>query len=379
MLPAFQAHATEAIKVPMTAEHWRPLGADSMGPKAELEFLKKEGFPQGLLMAKAGTTELTDITFRTGTIEYDYKALAADMPGIQFRNRGPEGKQDGEEVYLRMFGECRASNDCIQYVPVIHGFMLWDVYPQYQRQAFVLDGWNHVRLVVSANRLNAYINYQAAPALAIGHLESGSTEGSIRLRGPAVFANLIITPNETDGLPAESLPDPAAKDPSMVRHWQISALAPLPSPRTPSYSQMPTNPGAWKQLDADYGGLLSLNRQYFASDDPPAISWLRFNVQAAQTGTRHVSLGWLGEVWVFVNGQLVTQGKNFYYPEGERRDPDGRLSLENGSFDIPLKEGKNEVAIALFAAVHDDLRPRTRYGWGLVLRFADAHGLNFVK
>lgn len=379
LLLTLRAYGTEPIKIPMTAEHWRPLGPDSMGPKADLEFLKKEGFSQGLLIVKAGTSELTGLTFRTGTIEYDFKPLAADMPGIQFRDSGPEGKQDGEEIYFRMFGECRASNDCVQYAPEIHGFMLWNIYPQYQNQAFVLDGWNHVRLVVSANRLNVYVNYQPMPALGIGHLESGSGEGSMKFRGPAVFANLVITPGKVDGLSAQSLPDSTASDPGMVQHWQLSSLAPLPNPRTPVYSEMPTDPGAWTKENADRGGLLNLNRQYVVSEDPPAIGWLRFNVQAAQTGTRHVSLGWLGEVWVFVNGHLVTEGKNFYDPESERRDPDGRLSLDNGSFDIPLQKGNNEIAIALYASVHDDFRPRTRFGWGLMMRFADPHGLSFPK
>ncbi len=278
-----------------------------------------------------------------------------------------------------MFGDCRASNDCVQYVPVIHGFMLWNVYPQYQNQAFVLDGWNHVRLVVSASRLNVYVNYQPTPALPIGHLESGSAEGSIKLRGPALFANLVITPDATGGLPDRPAPDPTANDPGIVRHWQLSPLVPLPSPRNPAYSTLPTRADAWKKIDADHNGLVNLNRQYTASDDPSALGWLRFHVQAAQAGTRRVSLGWLGEVWIFANGKLVTQGKNFYDPEGERRNPDGRLSLDNGSFDLPLQQGTNEIAIALFASGHDDLRPRTRYGWGLIMRFADPRGLAFSK
>ena len=373
------AYAFEPIRVPMTAEHWSPLGPDSMGPKAELEFVRKEGFPQGLLMAKAGTTELRGLQFRTGTIEFDFKPLAADMPGIQFRNSGPGGTQDGEEVYFRLFGDCRASNDCVQYAPMIHGFMLWNAYPQYQNQALVLDGWNHVRLVVSTNRLNVYVNDQPMPALAVGHLESGSGEGSVKFRGPAVFANLTITPNKVDNLPSQSLPDCSANDSGMVRHWQLSALTPVRSSRTPVYSQSLTGATTWKQVDADHNGLLNLNRQYIASDAPPAISWLRFSVQAAQAGTKHVSLGWLGEVWVFVNGRFATEGKNFYYPESECRDPDGRLSLSNGSFDIPLQKGDNEIAVALYASVHDDLRPRTRFGWGLIMRFADPHGLSLPK
>ncbi len=75
------------IPVPMTAERWRPLGADSMGPKAELQFLRKEGFPQGVLVVKAGTAALNGLVFRDGTIDFDVKPLSQDMPGIQFRDR----------------------------------------------------------------------------------------------------------------------------------------------------------------------------------------------------------------------------------------------------------------------------------------------------
>ena len=132
---------------------------------------------------------------------------------------------------------------------------------------------------------------------------------------------------------------------------------------------MPQDSKAWQQIDAERGGLVNLNRKYMAGDDPPALGWLRFTVQASRPGAQRVSLGWIGQAWVFVNGRYVTQGKNFYYPEGERRDPDGRMSYENGSFDLPLRQGSNEVAIALYTSIHDDLRPRTSYGWGLMMRF----------
>ena len=90
---------------------------------------------------------------------------------------------------------------------------------------------------------------------------------------------------------------------------------------------------------------------------------------------KHVSLGWLGSVWVFVNGKLFTQGKNSYDPEGERREPDGRLALTNGSFNVPLRRGKNEVVIALYTAVHDNDHTVTHYGWGLEMRYDDPKGL----
>ena len=278
-----------------------------------------------------------------------------------------------------MFGDERASNDGMQYAPMIHGFMLWNVYPQYQNAAPLIDGWNHVRLVVSGERMKAYINRWPEPALSIGKLESGSSSGAIHLRGPAIYANMTVTPDAVDGLPAQATEDSTAHDAGMVRHWQVSALAPLIKDHTPTYAEMPSDARNWRTVEAERGGLLNLNRQFTASEDPPSVVWLRFNVTAHSPTTRRVSLGWLGQTWIYVNGKFLTTGKNFYDPESERRDPDGRLSLKNGSFDVPLVAGKNEIAIALYASVHDDFHARTRYGWGAMMRFTDFFGLSFSQ
>lgn len=349
-----------------------------MGPQGQLEFVKHEGFPEGLLVLKAGSAALNALTFHTGTIEFDLKALSSDMPGMQFRVSGNAAAPDGEEVYLRLFGDCRASNDCIQYAPLIHGFMLWNVYPQYQRRALVLDGWNHVRLVVSEHRFQAFLNDQPQPALSVGNLESGSLAGSLHLRGPAIFANLIIQPGVVDALPSEPVPDPSASDPGIPRIWQMSTLSTRRDAKAPEYADMPKTPQDWRLVKVERGGLLNLNRQYSATEDPAALGWLRLSVDSDRDTVKRLSLGWLGQVWVFVNGRFLTQGKNFYEPENERRPPDGRLSLENGAFDVPLHKGRNEIAIALCAQGHDDLRPRTKYGWGVSARFASPQGLHLL-
>ena len=122
-------------------------------------------------------------------------------------------------------------------------------------------------------------------------------------------------------------------------------------------------------------GILNLNRQFSASNEPPALTWVKTSVVSDRDQETQVSLGWIGQAWVFVNGYLITSGKNFYYPESERRAPDGRLSLENGSFSIPLHRGHNEIMIALYSSVHDDARSRTAYGWGLAMRYDDTRGL----
>lgn len=365
------------IKVPMTAERWSAVPGIGKEPKPGAQFLRQEGFPNGLLMLKSGSMSLSGLSFRNGMIEFDMKALDQDIPGIQLRESGPAGMENAEEFYVRTFPDCRASDDCIQYSPVINGFMLWNSYPQYQTQAFILDGWNHFKLVVSGERMSVYINGSPRPVLAVGQLQSGSKDGGIALRGPAVFANLTITPDAVEGLLPQPAADPTVTDRGIVRKWQFSPESTFGGV-SPEYSELPGTSAGWQSVTADRSGMVNLNRRFQLNLSKPAgLVWLRSTISSDRAQTEHVALGWLGEVWIFVNGKLVAQGKNFYYPESERRDPDGRLDLQNGSFDIPLGKGTNEVAIALFAGIHDDTHSPNRYGWGLIMRFDHPNGLTF--
>ena len=342
--------------------------------KPDVRFIGHEGFPEGAIVLKSGSVALNGFSFRDGTIEFDMKATDQDIPGIQFRGHGEPGHQDAEEVYLRSFPECRASNDCIQYAPVIHGFMLWNVYPQYQTRAPILDGWNHFKLIVSGRRMNVYINNSTRPILAVGNLESSSTEGLIQLRGPAVFANLTITPGAVEGLSPQPTPDPTAADAGMVRRWQLGPQTPARFGMDPAFSEAPPDT-AWRPITAGRFGLVNLNREYELVRHPPSLTWLRTTVTSATAQEELVQLGWLGHVWVFVNGKLITQGKNLYDPDYERREPDGRLSVENGSFRIPLQKGSNQITLVLNSAVHDSPSTINYYGWGAILRFEDSKGL----
>ena len=368
-------HAASPIKVPLTADHWQPVRDVDNPAMPDVGFIGHEGFPEGAIVLKHGSVALNGFVFRDGPIEFDMKAIDQDIPGIQFRRHGEPGHQDAEEFYLRSFPECRASDDCIQYAPVIHGFMLWNVYPQYQARAPILDGWNHFKLVVSGRRMNVYINNSPQPILAVGKLESSSTEGLIQLRGPAVFANLTVTPGAVEGLNPQPTPDPTAADAGIVREWQLGPRTPARFGQDPAFSEAPSDIG-WKPITAGRFGLINLNREYELVRHPPSLTWLRTAVTSSTTQDKLVQLGWLGHVWVFVNGRLITQGKNFYDPDYERRAPDGRLSAENGSFRIPLRKGLNHITLVLDTAVHDSPTTVNYYGWGAILRFEDPKGLH---
>jgi hypothetical protein len=206
------------------------------------------------------------------------------------------------------------------------GYMLWNSYPQYQTQAFILDGWNQIKLVVSGERMKVYINGLPHPALDVGQLESGSKEGSIALRGPAVFANLTITANAVEGFLPQPTADPTAKDRGFVRNWKFSPVKPNSGAASPKYSDLQNASAGWQSVTAERFGMVNLDRRFQLDPTKPAgVVWLRTTISSERTQAKHVALGWLGEVWVFVNGKLVTQAKNFYYPDSERRDNGGIL------------------------------------------------------
>jgi hypothetical protein len=364
--------AKTSLDISMTASHWHPVGE-----KTDVQYLSKEGFPDGIITLKSGDVALNDVLFHDGTIEFDMKPLAEDIPGIRFRQRD---HQNAEEFYIRSLPDCRAENDCIQYSPVINGFMLWNVYPEYQRRAPVFPtGWNHVRLVVSGKRMNVFINDSVEPVLAVGELLGNTLQGGLELHGPAAFANLVVTPGKTDGLSPVPLADSQGNAPGIAHAWQLGPFTPLHFGTAPSYAEKPQDAQGWKPVRSERFGFVNLDRQFVLSKEPQVLTWLRTYVDSDRDQSTQVSLGWPGQVWVFVNGKLITSGKNFYDDEKGRRAPDGRVSLQNGSFPIPLHKGKNEIVIALHASIHDNARLRTLYGWGVMMRYDDPRGLTLER
>jgi hypothetical protein len=131
-------------------------------------------------------------------------------------------------------------------------------------------------------------------------------------------------------------------------------------------------PGAsqeWKTISAERNGLVNLSRKYGLPVHEPnrAMAWLKTTIASDSKQTRKVNIGWTREVWVFVNGKLIYADKNFFDTEESRKAPDGRCSLENGAFTLPLEAGDNEVAVALA----DNF-----FGWGLMLRLPDPGGVH---
>ena len=358
------ACAEAPIQVAMNPASWQADGKTG--------FEQREGLPNGLLNVQKGTALLQNLEFRNGTIEFDIRPLDDGMPGIQFRRRNADSM---EILYLRPSPECPVAQDCIQYVPRVHGVMPWEMYPQYQTAAPVSErGWSHLKLVISTHRMKLFVNHAVMPAMTVGQLAGESLEGSLALVGPAAFANLTVSPGATEGLPPDAAPDPEAGDRGLVRHWQVS----LPSSRAldgvAALSQMPGDTSSWRPITAEAYGLVNLSRLYGSPTgrSTGALAWLKTDIRSDRVQTRKVSLGFLHEATVFVNGRLMFSGQNIYQPG----TPVGRLSLRNGSFDLPLQPGVNQVAVAL----NNILIPgHAHYGWGLQFRLDDPSGLRMAS
>jgi hypothetical protein len=123
--------------------------------------------------------------------------------------------------------------------------------------------------------------------------------------------------------------------------------------------------------------MVNLSRLYKTPDPGTlrCLAWLKTTVDSDQIQGKQVSIGWLREVWIFVNGKLVFSGRNFWDPPGPKLTPDGRLSLENGSFTLPLQKGTNEIDVAISNEESDSA---THFGWGLELRFDDLSGMKIA-
>ena len=366
------ATAAQSTTLALVASRWET--------KGDAQFVSETAHPDGILTLGHGSVTSKGLSFVDGTIDFDVKLNGGGILGIKFRDNGHRA---AEVFYMRPQPNCAASDDCVQYMPYENGAYEWDEYPEYQSKA-PLDptGWNHVRLVVSGRRMNVFINGATTPTLAVGRLAGDARAGGISLSGPARYANVSVRPGVTDGLSAQPQADPAAADPRYVRLWQIAGPFPLDSRNDPDlkvpigvdpdYRRMPSSPAAWTATQAQDKGIVDMSRLLGSSDQGSvsSLGWAKTTILSGRDQTRRVSFGWLREAWVFVNGRKVFAARNLY-GTATSRGPDGRLSLDDASFDLPLKKGRNDIVVAL----DDNFSGGQHFGWGFAMRLDSVSGL----
>jgi 3-keto-disaccharide hydrolase len=356
------AQNVKTTQIPLVPDHW-----DFQAGK--VEFLEYKGVQAVRMNENSGAMFYKDLSFTNGVIEFDVEVNQA-MPfaTLYFRVQN----QDAEHVYLRT-GTASKKNafDAVQYASIIGGVNLWDLQHEFQSSADIKIGeWNHVKLVVSGKQLRVYVNNPPEPNLEIPCMEGNTSEGRIGIGtgfpGQAIFANLIVKPNETEGLSPLPGADLTRHDTRYIRHWQVSNPDSLPYGNELNVSMLPKPGMAWEEINAERRGLVNLSRK-FGGHAKRNYVWLRAVIKSDMDQVQTLKMGFSDEIWVFVNQKPVYLDKNLYL-QGMRKSPNGRISLDNCSFEIPLIKGDNELLIG----VANDF-----YGWGIMARLENLDGISF--
>ncbi len=365
------SNAQTTISVPMQADHWLTAG--------NATFMPDNRSLNGVLEVSKGAVDLKDLVFEDGTIEFDMYMPDHGILGMRLR---AQDRDNAEALFFRPQKNCNASSDCLQYMPLEHGAFEWDLFPEYQSSAPIHTlGWNHFRLVVRGRQLRVYVNRSSKPTLSVQHMEGRALSGGLTFGGPAKYTNLVVTPAKPSVTEARVAPD---RRDGFLRHWQISTASVLPTVHDskldapmgvqPPYASMPPDGKPWRAVASETKGLVNFSHEVGSAKDGSVISlaWAKTTLVSDRAQLKTVEIGWVREVWVYVNGTLVFADRNI---EGlpAAKAADERISLGNGTFRLPLKKGKNEIAIAL-----DDNLPgnKQHYGWGMELKLADTTGLS---
>jgi hypothetical protein len=345
----------DEVKVPLTADAW------AYQPN-KAEFISHNNVPSMKLLSGDAVVTLKDFKFSDGTIEFDIDPPSPQFAGMYFRMTDTK---ESEYFYLRV---ARAGKpmamDAAQYAPIIQGVNLWDMLDHYQGPATITKNqWNHVKLVVSGKQMIVYVN-DNRPTLEIPQLEGNTMEGTIAFSGQCVISNLVVKHGQVEGLPATAGFDPTDRDPRYIRTWLLSQPTPLPEGRELFKGDFPKASVMMQHIEAERRGLVNLTRVFGASESRRFV-WLTVKLKSEKEQRRKVDLGFSDEVWVFLNGQYLYSDKNIY-GSPVRKVPDGRISIENGHFELPLNTGDNELLVGV---------ANSFFGWGLIARLDNMEGI----
>jgi hypothetical protein len=220
-----------------------------------------------------------------------------------------------------------------------------------------------------------YVNSDTRPTLTIPRLEGNATHGSLAFDGQMTVAHLVVhsTPATSAGLLSgpEGF-DPTDNDPRYLRHWQVTQPDTIPPGIDFGKKLLPGKQSVWSPIQAERRGLINLTRLFggnlprrYEGGPPRRIVWLKTTLRADREWNYKIRLGFTNDVWVFLNGRYLYIDKN-YYDEPTMKTPRGRVSIENSSFNLPLKAGVNELLIG----VGNDF-----FGWGIAARLDEVDGV----
>ena len=349
--------------IPLRAENWQfkagavefvPAGGGSGGAGSGGAMKIVDG--NGLVILKG-------VDFSDGVIEFDLLPTEKQFSSMYFRYKD---SLESESFYFRT--DRMGQPQAIQYTPIIGGINCWNLFDNYQNSAVWQPNMPiHTKLVVAGPRLRVYLNHSGEPAMDVPRLEANVTHGAICFEGKGTLSNLVVRQGQTEGLAAVEGFDPVANDPHYIRHWQVTEPVLIPKDVEFTYSLMPDSQRVWKPVGVERRGLVNLTRLFPERNFVRRIVFLKTTLHSDQARTCQLQLGFMCEVWVFLNGQWLYIDKNFYgSPIAKQR---GRISIDNSMMTIPLEKGDNVLMIGVAGGF---------YGWGVMARVDELEGITMA-
>ena len=354
--------------IPLKPENW------AFAPGA-VEFGDSAGVARMKIVDGRWFVKLKDTDFGDGTIEFDDIPIDESFAIFYFR------LQDSLENETFYFRPVWAHNhpyamEAVQYTPVVKGVMYWDALPHYQTFSdFSVDKPNHVKIILSGKQMRVWVNHPERPTLEVPYLEGNTTHGTLAFQGKHIISNLVVKPGQVEGLSPVPGMDPTDFDSRYLRHWHLT------EPDTAGEDKMragrlgisgiPGEHAVWRPIDAERRGFVNLSRIYGGTSSM-AMSrtmWLKTTIHAREAKTVQLRLGFLDDISMFVNGRLIYADKNIFgFPAV--KVPNGRLSIENATVNVPLKAGDNELMVGIRGNF---------YSWGIVARLDDLDGVGLER
>lgn len=343
------------LKAQMTDEAWE-ITAKSH------EFAAYKG--KKALYLNNGNAVLKNSDFKNGIIDYNVAfSKGRKFVGINFRL---QNTTNYEVFYFRPHQS--GNPDATQYTPEINGNAGWQLYAGEGYSKAVehkFDTWMHVRLIISDNKADVFIDDMNTPFMHIHDLKIEQQSGKIGFgvfMGDAYYANLTYQNIEDPKLVSEvtALPQPEA---GTITSWQVSpAFSVKEITNLTNISTVLKATTNWRQAEAEYNGLLNLSQFSPVSENTNTI-FVKKVITSKSEQIKALNIAFSDAATVYLNGNVLYHGEDRFLSR------DYRFLGTIGYFDtvyLPLKKGKNELTIAVSEAMG---------GWGIKAKFADMSGI----
>ena len=344
---------------------------DLQGQASVTEYLGRK-----CLMMEGGAAELRDFEMRDGVLDVDV-ATAPKRGFFGFDVRIDKEEVNYEEIYLRPHKS--GLPDAIQYTPVFNTGRNWQIYngPGFTAAVDIPKAeWFHLRLELTGAQAKLYVKDMDRPALVMNDLKTGVQKGKIALfvlTGTTYFSNFEV--RTTADAPWERhLP---AMPPNTLTHWSISpAYDGLTRNLEQPLNKSESDAIQWRDVEAEPPGfvvlyryrqaphpIVTFQRDFSTRLDPQPgmkVLYARTTINSDREQVKKLEIGYSDDVSVFLNGKILYRGRSAQ----SFRDPGflGIVNAENDAVYLPLKQGNNELMLAI---------SELGGGWGFICRLTD--------